>query len=200
MREATQPEGVTYGRGAKKKPARQVCGRSIANPREQKSLQLLENKGKELNSIANFSGCAALARETSSAAPGSLATRPSTTACPERGRRAPGPFISDRYTVRTEIAVTPTKQRTVVLSDRYTGTPPRGVGTSARNSQLSGPTRSLSSTGRAGMNLSRTELRGPRRKGIPAPSTACACSPAQAFVFRSVSSQNATTPPTKQST
>jgi hypothetical protein len=32
----------------------------------------------------------------------------------------------NRYTVRIEIAVTPTKQTTMVLSNRYTGTPPLG--------------------------------------------------------------------------
>jgi hypothetical protein len=41
------------------------------------------------------------------------------------------PCISNRYTARIEIPATPSKQTAVVLSNRYNGTPPRGVGTSS---------------------------------------------------------------------
>jgi len=190
---AAKPGISTYGRGAKKRP--------IANPREQKSPQLTENKGKEPNSIANFPGWAALALEKLSAASGSLVTRHSPPACPERSpapdgagrsRRAPGPFISNRYTVRIEFAVIPSKQTTVVLSNRYSGAPLRGVGTSARNSLPSGGTRASSSIGRAGIH--------PRRKRFRVSSTACACSPAQAFSFRFISPRMTITPSLKQST
>jgi len=66
-------------------------------------------------------------------------------ACPERSRRVRPQFgpkvftshsslitnhcLSNRYTARVEIAVTCSKQRTVVLSNRYKKSSPRGVAT-----------------------------------------------------------------------
>jgi hypothetical protein len=101
-----KPGRGTYGKGAKK--------RSIANPCEQKSPQLPENKGREPNSIANFSAWAAPAAKNFLALRGPRIT--------SHESRFPAFLTGTR--LQTGFPVTLSKQTTVVLSNRYKKPPP----------------------------------------------------------------------------
>jgi len=109
MAKGAKPGRRTSGKGAKNRPARQICGMSIANRREQKAPQLIENKAERQNSIANFSTSAALTKPKFFAA------------CRARFTA----FLTGTQT-QTGFALTHSKQTTVVLSNRYKICPPQG--------------------------------------------------------------------------